>query len=116
MILRFELEEGNLEKQYIKSITSDHGGAFDGYYELMEGYNGKTFTELVDEGEIEIHGTDSAFAPSVDKLVFKRPISIDRFILMFKGIGMECQDHLEHILKSEVDAGMYKKDRKKYSL
>jgi hypothetical protein len=111
MIHRIEFEEGDCGKTYISRIIFNT--ALDSEYEMFEGYEGKTFEQLCDEGEIVSYSTDDVVA-NVDVLEFTRPISMSRFLLMFGRLGVEGKKGLEFMLETDAETGFTTDDPKKY--
>ena len=102
-------------KIFIKEIIFDAGYVVSERAEEINGYGGKSFSELLESEEIETFTTDAGLIPSTDALSFKRPISLDRFFLMFAPLFKNREEieeqltiDLEHAVHGEeVDTKNY---------
>ena len=96
-----------------QKIVFDTADVCEFMHDLLKGYGGKSFEELSESGDIEHYFTDSP-VHGADVIVFKKPISIDRFLLMFGDIGVKGAENLEHMVKQDAADGFYCADPEKY--
>jgi hypothetical protein len=101
-------------KSYVKKVVFDIGDALEDSYDLMNGYEGRSFQQLVDDGEIRLSATDCGIASSVDCIRFNRPISINRFLMMFNRVIAQKTNCIEELIQSDAENGVYSADPKKY--
>jgi hypothetical protein len=103
--IRFEQDENG--RMYVSKVIFDTADVFEHPDFHVQGYEGKSIHELMESGEIKSYITDCGRAGSVDMLEFTRPVSLDRFLLMFGGVANE---DFEEYLK--LDDELYEKDPK----
>lgn len=112
MFHKIELEVDSYGKNYIKRIYFDTADILN-FFDEFDGYEGKTFEQLMEDGEIKL-SLSGEVVHGGDVLEFERPISLDRFLLIFgKGVSQRKED-LEGVIEVDKDCGFYAADPKKY--
>ena len=106
MFHKLDLVEDSNGKQYVQRVYFDTEDAIEALANLR-GYEGKSFYDLFVNYEIRISGSDK-FLEDGDVLEFSRPISLDKFLLMFK------DSRLEDIVKVNEGLPAQNLDRKRY--
>lgn len=86
---KIETEDLN-GKTFIKKIVCDSGNVFE-MSDKIQGYEGKTIAQLIEEGEIKryVSDTEISHLNEADVIEFTRPISLDRLLVMFGVLGKE---------------------------
>ncbi|MBU2523090.1 MAG: hypothetical protein KKE23_02250 [Nanoarchaeota archaeon] len=100
-------EEG---KTYISSIEFDVDEPLESFYGRIKGYEGKSFKKLVESGKIDYnpHACGACCGGGLPWIRFNRPISLNRFILMF---GSVKKKDLEELVN--FDLGQISDENKK---
>ena len=103
MIHDIELVYDDAGKAYISQVDFDIAEVQD-CFEPEMGYDGKTIDQLMDDGEI---GTSCSDSPvhGAESWKFRRPLSVDRFLIMFGDYAIN--GHLEDQIKADLESDFY---------
>lgn len=101
-------------RDYVKRIVFDIGDAMEELCRHVEGYEDKSIEQLEEEGEIKVYCQDDP-VPRATVMEFARPLSLDRFLAMFRDYAIKERESLEAQIAADSGAGLYEGvDPKKY--
>ena len=111
MIHNIKTVEDDEGRTYVSEVGFDIAEPLENFYGKMKGYGGKSFKSLVKSREIEYCGEGGGCCTgTLPWIRFSRPLSLNRFLLMF---GRVKKKAFEDLVEFDVE-GVSPENKKKY--